>query len=57
MLVQADAFSPGGTYHPYAANLLQHIKERKLRVDRIVPLHGSPVTLADLEKAVNAQQH
>lgn len=51
LLVEVDAFSPGGSYHPYAANLLAHVRRLKLRVDRIVPLHGAPVTLKDLEAA------
>jgi glyoxylase-like metal-dependent hydrolase (beta-lactamase superfamily II) len=55
VLIQADAFSPGGTYHPYAANLLEIIRSRRLAVDRIVPLHGTIVTLDDLTKAVEAQ--
>ena len=54
VLIEADAFSPGGNLHPYAANLLQQIRTRKLRVDRIVPLHGPVVPLAELVKAVPA---
>ncbi|MGE3887854.1 MAG: MBL fold metallo-hydrolase, partial [Vicinamibacterales bacterium] len=54
LLVEADAFSPGSSVHPYAANLLQNIRDRKLRVDRIVPLHGTVVPLAELVKAVPA---
>ncbi len=54
VLIQADAFSPGGTVHPYAANLLQNIRARKLRVDRIVPLHGPVVPFDALVKAVPA---
>jgi glyoxylase-like metal-dependent hydrolase (beta-lactamase superfamily II) len=41
LLIEVDAFSPGGSYHPYAANLLEHVQKRKLRVDRIIPLHGT----------------
>jgi glyoxylase-like metal-dependent hydrolase (beta-lactamase superfamily II) len=52
VLIEADAFSPGGTLHPYAANLLEQIRTRKLRVDRIVPLHGPVAPLAELVKAV-----
>lgn len=53
LLVEIDAFSPeGGTYHPYAANLLEHIQRLKLDVDRIVPLHGHVARLADLVAAV-----
>ncbi len=51
ILVEVDAFSPGGQYHPYAANLLENIQSRKLAVDRIVPLHGAVATMADLAKA------
>jgi glyoxylase-like metal-dependent hydrolase (beta-lactamase superfamily II) len=50
VLVEVDAFSPGGTYHPYAANLLENILKRNLRVDRIVPLHGAIVPMAELVK-------
>ncbi len=52
VLVQADAFSPGGTYHPYAQNLVENIQKRKLRVDRVVPLHGTIVPFADVQKAI-----
>lgn len=55
LLIEADAYSPGGSYHPYAANLLQNIERRQLAVERIVPLHGTAVTLADLRKDVAAQ--
>lgn len=48
VLIQVDAFSPGGRFHPYAANLLENIQTRKLTVDRIVPLHGAIVPMADL---------
>jgi glyoxylase-like metal-dependent hydrolase (beta-lactamase superfamily II) len=54
LLIEVDAFSPGGTYHPYAANLLGHIERLKLAVDRIVPLHGNVVPLADLVAAARA---
>lgn len=51
LLVEVDAFSPGGSYHPYAPNLLEAIERLKLRVDRIVPLHGAIVTMKDLVAA------
>jgi glyoxylase-like metal-dependent hydrolase (beta-lactamase superfamily II) len=54
LLVEVDAFSPGSAVHPYAANLLQNIRDRKLRVDRIVPLHGTVVPLSELVKVVPA---
>lgn len=51
LLIEVDVFSPGGSYHPYAENLLGHIQRLKLRVDRIVPLHGAVVTMKDLMTA------
>ncbi|MGD9905371.1 MAG: hypothetical protein AB7U83_18030 [Vicinamibacterales bacterium] len=52
LLIEVDAFSPGGTYHPYAANLLEQVRTRKLRVDRIIPLHGAVAPFSALEAAV-----
>jgi len=54
VLVEVDAFSPGSPVQPYAANLLENIKKRKLSVDRIVSLHGGTVPFAELVKAVPA---
>jgi glyoxylase-like metal-dependent hydrolase (beta-lactamase superfamily II) len=54
VIVEADAFSPGGAYQPYAPNLLENIQKRNLRVDRIVPLHGAIAKFADLVKAGTA---
>jgi glyoxylase-like metal-dependent hydrolase (beta-lactamase superfamily II) len=51
VIVQVDAYSPNAQVHPYAANVLEHIRTRNLRVDRVVPLHGSVVTMAELERA------
>jgi glyoxylase-like metal-dependent hydrolase (beta-lactamase superfamily II) len=50
ILVEVDAFSPGSAVQPYAANLLENINRRKLKVDRIVPLHGTIASFADLQK-------
>jgi glyoxylase-like metal-dependent hydrolase (beta-lactamase superfamily II) len=54
VLIEVDAFSPGGTYHPYAPNLLEQVKARNLRVDRIVPLHGAIVPFSALQAAAAA---
>ncbi len=48
LLVEVDAFSPGAAVQPYAANLLENITRRQLRVDRIVPLHGTVVPFSAL---------
>lgn len=52
LLIEADAYSPGSTYQPYAANLLENLRRRNLRVDRIVPVHGTIVPFSELVKAV-----
>jgi glyoxylase-like metal-dependent hydrolase (beta-lactamase superfamily II) len=54
LLVEADVFTPGAPVHPYAANLLENIRKHNLRVDRIVPLHGTVAPFAELEKAALA---
>lgn len=54
VLIQVDAYSPGAGPHLYAANLLENIQTRKLRVDKIVPLHGAVGPMAELVKAVEA---
>ena len=52
VVIEVDAYSPGPGPHIYAANLLENIDKRKLRVDRIVPLHGTIGSMADFRKAV-----
>ncbi len=54
VVVEVDAYSPGAGPHIYAANLLENIEKRKLRVDRIVPLHGTIGTFAEFRKAVGS---
>jgi glyoxylase-like metal-dependent hydrolase (beta-lactamase superfamily II) len=50
LLVEVDAFSAGSAVNPYAANLLENIEKRKLRVDRIAALHGAIARMTELEK-------
>lgn len=50
VLIEVDAYSPGSAVQPYAANLLENIEKRNLRVDRIVPLHGTIAPFAELVK-------
>jgi hypothetical protein len=52
LLVEADVFSPGGAVAPYAANLMENIRKRNLRIDRIVPIHGTIAPYGELVKAV-----
>jgi glyoxylase-like metal-dependent hydrolase (beta-lactamase superfamily II) len=50
ILVEADIYNQGFAVHPYAANLLEELKKRSLRVDRVVPLHGKIATFAQFVK-------
>jgi glyoxylase-like metal-dependent hydrolase (beta-lactamase superfamily II) len=59
LLIQSDAYTPGPPFStppsvPQAAhiNLLANIERLQLQVDRIVPLRGRVVPLADLYRAV-----
>lgn len=55
VLVEVDAYSPGSPVNPYAANLLESITKRNLRVDRIVPLHGTIAPFGELVKLLAKQ--
>ena len=50
LLVEADVYSPASAVQPYAANLLENIRKRKLDVDRVVPIHGTVVPFSELLK-------
>jgi glyoxylase-like metal-dependent hydrolase (beta-lactamase superfamily II) len=59
LLVEADAFTPGAPNSPPPAvpnannvNLMANIERLRLDVDRILPLHGRVVPLAELRTAV-----
>jgi glyoxylase-like metal-dependent hydrolase (beta-lactamase superfamily II) len=59
ILVEVDAFSPPppsapppATPNPFSVNLYENIQRLKLNVDRIAPLHGRVVPLADLRSFV-----
>lgn len=54
LLVEADVFNPGNAVAPFAANLLENVKKRNLRVDRIVPIHSKIAPFAELVKTVGA---
>lgn len=62
LLVEADAYQPpprAGVpprIHPFSANLLENIRDRGLRVDRILPIHGYIVPFADLVAAARTSQ-
>jgi len=50
ILVEADVWSPGSAVQPYAANLLETIKKHNLKVDKILPIHGTIAPFSELEK-------
>jgi glyoxylase-like metal-dependent hydrolase (beta-lactamase superfamily II) len=59
LLIQADAFTPGPPNGPVPnppnaghVNLVQNLDRLKLDVDRILPLHGRIVPLAELQRMV-----
>ena len=54
LLVEADAFTPGAAVSPYAANLLENVRQRGLAVARVIPLHGVVVPFAELQKTAQA---
>jgi glyoxylase-like metal-dependent hydrolase (beta-lactamase superfamily II) len=54
LLVEADVFSPGAAVNPYVANLLENIKKHDLKIDRIVPIHGTITPYAEFLKTVPA---
>ena len=49
-LIVIDVYEPGEAVHMFAADFLEDLKTRKLRVDRVVPLHGKIVPYAQLVK-------
>ncbi|HEV3139986.1 MAG TPA: MBL fold metallo-hydrolase [Vicinamibacterales bacterium] len=56
LLVEADVFSPQAAVHPYAANLIENIKKHGLAVDRILPIHGTITSYAELLKTQTPQK-
>ena len=52
LVIYVDLYGPGGAVQPYAANFLENIRRRNLRVDRLVPLHGRTGSYDELVKAV-----
>jgi glyoxylase-like metal-dependent hydrolase (beta-lactamase superfamily II) len=56
LLIEADLYTPPAvpTPMPFAANLLENIQNRKLEVERIVPVHGRVVPFTDLQTAAGS---
>ena len=61
LLVEADVYTPAPPGAapfpaPFAANLLENIRSRRLRVERIAPIHGRVVPFDDLVSAAAATE-
>lgn len=54
-LVVIDVYEPVGTIHMFAGRFIEDLQKRKLRVDRIVPLHGKMVPYAQMVKDAAAK--
>ena len=50
LLVEADVYNPGGAVQMFAGQFLEQVKQRNLRIDRIVPLHAKVGTYAQFVK-------
>jgi glyoxylase-like metal-dependent hydrolase (beta-lactamase superfamily II) len=54
LLVEVDVYTPGGAVQMFAASLLEQLKKRNLRIDRMVPLHGKVAPYAQFVKEATA---
>lgn len=50
LLVEADVYNPGGQVFMFAGHLLEELKGRNLRIDRMIPLHAKPGPYAQFVK-------
>lgn len=62
LLIQADNYNPpaanatGPVVAPFAPNLVENIDRLKLNVERVVPLHGRLVPIAELREVARNQK-
>lgn len=62
ILIQADLYNPPAPNappppgFPFAANLVENVQKRGLQVDRVIGIHGLPVTWAELVAAASANR-
>ena len=51
LYAEADVWNPGAQIQPHVRSLMDDIQRRGLKIDRVVPLHGTQVrTFAELQK-------
>jgi hypothetical protein len=55
ILVQADLYDAAWLQHPWGENALKNIEDRKLRVDRDVPVHGVIEPFAQMVRTIKAK--
>jgi hypothetical protein len=55
MLVQADLYDNTWLRHLWGENVLQNFQQRKLAIDRHVPVHGERESFADMVKTIKAK--
>ena len=55
ILVQADLYDAAWQQHPWGENALKNIEDRKLRVDRDVPVHGVIEPFAQMVQTIKAK--
>ena len=55
MLVQADLYDNTWQRHLWGENVLQNLEQRKIAIDRHVPVHGARESFADMVKTIRAK--
>ena len=55
ILVQADLYDAAWQQHPWGENALKNIQDRKLRIDRDVPIHGVIEPFAQMIQTIKAK--
>jgi glyoxylase-like metal-dependent hydrolase (beta-lactamase superfamily II) len=49
MLIEADLYTPAAAVNAFASRLIDFVTERKLKVDKVVPIHGGIGPWTDLQ--------
>jgi hypothetical protein len=55
ILVQADLYDAAWQHHPWGENALKNIADRKLRVEKAVPVHGVIEPFAQMVQTIKAK--
>jgi glyoxylase-like metal-dependent hydrolase (beta-lactamase superfamily II) len=49
LLIEADLYTPGAAVNAFAPSLISAVNDRKLKVEKIVPIHGPIAAWTDLQ--------